>query len=82
MSRSQRPPVKCQYLYSYAVVSMLECALHRHSARNHTFVCCINNTFHDCSPVHDIVVYRAQLQERFIGIVLVCLKLSHEPLNG
>jgi hypothetical protein len=48
----------------------------------HTFIRCANNTLHDRAPVHNVVVYGAQFQEGFIGVVLVCLELRHEPLDG
>ena len=45
-----------------------------------TFICGPWDAFHDCAPVHHIVVCGTQFEKRIVGVVLVCLELRHEPL--
>lgn len=46
-----------------------------------TFVRCAYYALHDRLPVHHIVAFGTKLDKRIIGIVLVCLYFSHEPLE-
>jgi len=49
---------------------------------NHTFVCRAWYTLHNRPPLHEIVIRGPEVKQRIVGVVLVCLQLRHQALDG